>query len=171
MFKFKEGSKVKFKTWGDYISRKLNPWTWLTVVSSDDVRTRVKNDKEEMFFVDTAILQPPLGYQDVYEVCVPKAEDAEKMLGWVKDRGGVIAWTSLDLGTAGRFTYTPADAGENKPHWSMGIVETVKAASRLKFLISETVYEKPKDRGWSYDRRGRCWWRETPYNPKTATVS
>ena len=48
------------------------------------------------------------------------ARDAKKMLGWIRTRGGVAVWESVDLSNLGR-GYTPAldDKGNAypKPHW------------------------------------------------------
>jgi len=46
-------------------------------------------------------------------------EERDRMLVWIKDRGGVAVWEAIDLAIAGRRTFTPGDAG--RPSWQYGV--------------------------------------------------
>lgn len=63
------------------------------------------------------------------------------MLGWIKDRGGVIVWKNQDLSTPSRgnmFTPLKTEDGMDrrnvKPHWSMGEPEVITDATRFRFV-------------------------------------
>ncbi len=48
-------------------------------------------------------------------------EDASRVLDWIKNRGGVAIWKSIDLSCPGQETFTPAmsvaGSPTSKPHW------------------------------------------------------
>lgn len=52
-----------------------------------------------------------------------QVENAPKMLDWIRTRGGVAVWTSLDLSDPGFSMSTPALTTEGqpyaKPHWKL----------------------------------------------------
>ncbi len=132
--------------------------------------------QEATIIVNFDDLQPPLGFQDVYEITVPSAEQAARTWSWLKERGGVTVWTCLDLSSAGRMMYTPATVEpggalrtpEQKPHWSMGFVETVTDPTRIKLLVEIQADKKPdpKERHkWHYDKSLRQWWRTEEWKP------
>jgi hypothetical protein len=45
--------------------------------------------------------------------CSP--ENAEKMLDWIKSRGGIAIWQSINLGNLNQSWSTPADRADGKP--------------------------------------------------------
>jgi hypothetical protein len=60
--------------------------------------------------------------------------------------------------------FTPGDR-QDKPHWSMGLIEVVTDPQRIKFKLLKETFDKPSEKekkqfGWKYDRRVRVWWRE-----------
>lgn len=166
-YTFQPGEKAKFKLFEHYTSRNLHPWITVEVKETrDDAVVVVAADRE--FTVSAVDLQAPYGWEEIYDVCNDE-ENLRKVHSWLTTRGGVNIWRSLDLSAAGRSTFTPGDVGRGKPHWSMGFVETVTDPSRLKFILAETKDSKPdnaKKEGWKYARKGRIWWRETPWQPK-----
>lgn len=174
-YAFKVGMVTKFKTTSDYSSRGLDFWKDVKIVSLDSAAMRADlelvDDPTKTFNVPWSDLQTKFGYQDVYTVAVKAVDQAKKMLSWLTEREGVAVWTSLDLSTAGRFSYTPnvrSDgvrvdvAGDTvKPHWSMGLVEVVTQRDRLKFVVEETTSTKPPktEKDWKYDRQNEEWYR------------
>jgi hypothetical protein len=46
--------------------------------------------------------------------CAP--ENAEKMLGWIKNRGGVAIWPSINFSNFGASWSTPALTTDGKPY-------------------------------------------------------
>lgn len=168
-YQFKKGEKTKLNLFELHGRYELRAWTRLLVqkVDGDNITVRMLEAPYKEITVPYSELEKPLGFQPVYHIVVGEKEEAETTLSWFKTRGGITVWTSHDLGSAGRFMYTPADNGvENKPHWSMGLVEIVTNAERIKLFI-ETLYNakgKPKEKGdWKYDKRQRVWYKTDPY--------
>lgn len=69
---------------------------------------------------------------------VISADIAPKIIDWMKTRGGVEVWKSLDLATPGKELMTPllTEEGtprEGKPHWSVG-EEPTKVITKLEDL-------------------------------------
>lgn len=178
-YQFRKDEKVKFKTWSDYTSRELHPWTWLVVlaVDGDFVRVRPHEKPDVELTVPSKELDVPLGFQEIYTIEVESAAKAKSVWSWMKDRGGIAVFTSLDLSTAGRMNYFPATTEdglpvtpEMKPHWSMGYVETVTDPKRIKIVVCEVAPAKPKDarkNGWTYDRHRGDYYRYVPWTPET----
>ncbi len=178
-YTFKVGEKVKFKTWSDYTSRGISPWALLIVAEvGQNGYARVLLDEkidEPALPVPVSDLQPPLGFQDVYKIAVGSPEHAAIVWSYLKERGGVMVWTCLDLSRAGHMMYTPATVepggaqdAEQKPHWSMGFVETVTDPTRIKLLVEIQADKKPdpKERHkWHYDKSLRQWWRTEEWKP------
>jgi hypothetical protein len=163
MYQFKVGEKTKFKTFSDYTSRGFHPWARLIVDESDAFFTKghLHENPEITFEAETKDLDTPMGYQDVYKIIVNDPEKKETILGWLKDRGGISVWCSLDLSTAGRYSYTPGDRSAEKPHWSMGFVEVVTDPRRIEVHLEITRLNKPEKENkhkWKYDRRMREWY-------------
>lgn len=171
MYQFHEGELVKFRRFDQYTAKGLNPWTWLVVEDCSELMARVHlhEHPEQVLTVDLAELDPPLGYEEVYDVHVPTEDEARKVLGWLAGRGGVGVWASHDLGTAGRKMFTPGDrVKDGNPHWSVRLVETVQDIGRLKLWIDEESFERKnsgQDRaaGWKYDKHFRMWYRSIPF--------
>lgn len=57
------------------------------------------------------------------------SENAEKILSWLKDRGGVAVWNSIDLSDPSRQMLTPVNDTEGnkyeKPHWKMSSIPEI----------------------------------------------
>lgn len=66
---------------------------------------------------------------------IVKEENAEKIAGWIKDRGGIAIWQSIDLSDPGFSVTTPAQEIDGtpypKPHW--------KLASTPARIITDTA--------------------------------
>lgn len=80
------------------------------------------------------------------------AANAEKIWGWMKTRGGLAIWRSVDLSDLGRSVTTPYNDAEGhrtpKPHWKYDdhperiitdpaevVVETYKEARRFRVAV------------------------------------
>lgn len=89
------------------------------------------------------------------------AENAEKIWGWMKTRGGLAVWRSVDLSDPGRSVTTPYNDAEGhrttKPHWKYDdhperiitdpaevVVETYKEVRRFKIAV------RPGSQGMSF---------------------
>lgn len=168
-YQFKETEKVKLKEFSAYSSRGLPIWAWLQIVSVNDTTAKVEvlngdQPTGQTVNIPTSEIQVPLGFKEVYEVVVGSVDDAKKLMGWIKDRGGVNVFTSLDLSCAGRQTFTAGDT-EGKPHWSMGFVEKVRDPKRFQFKLEVESIKKPenaKKDGWKYDKHTQTWFRHDP---------
>lgn len=57
------------------------------------------------------------------EKLIISAENAEKIVSWLKDREGVAVWNSIDLSNPGKQMLSPVKDSEGKPytkpHWSL----------------------------------------------------
>jgi hypothetical protein len=164
MYQFKTGEKTKFKTFSDYTTRGLNLWTWLIVDESNAFSSKVHlaEDPAVSFDVLTKVLEEPIGFKEVYQVIVDDPEKKDQVLSWLQSRGGISVWCSHDLSTPGRYMYSPGDKSQNKPHWSMGIVEVVTDPARIEIHLEVTRANKPpkeEKHKWKYDRRMREWYR------------
>jgi hypothetical protein len=169
---FKAGEKTKLKTFSAYTSREINPWTWLIVkeVAGNQALVALQENPDRVFPVALSDLEAPLGYQESYDVIVPSREKAVMVTSWLVSRSGITVWASHDLSTAGRYMFTPGDkVSEGKPHWSVGLVETVTDSKRIRILVTEVSTEKKTEKqkreGWKYDRCMREWYRDIPYTP------
>jgi hypothetical protein len=168
-YQFKKDEQTKFKTWGDYIQRKINPWAWLIVEEQkgDKVVVSLQENRSVKLEVPLAELAVPFGWEEIYDVVVPDVEKAKMVQSWMVGRGGISVWTCQDLSQAGRTMYTPGDKKDEKPHWSMGFVEVVTDPKRIRIMLTETSSEKKdqrdKDNGWRYDRGMREWIRLVPW--------
>ncbi len=87
-------------------------------------------------------------------------EDAPKLLSWIKDRGGVEAWSSRDLSEGGQLFYAPACVDGAKappPGWRFSEPEfTVTDASEI-----EVVRYKEAGRFYAAIRSGAAGMRVT----------
>jgi len=105
----------------------------------------------------------PLGWEEVYEL-VSSVKGLQEIENWLNAKRGVAVWVSQDLSSAGRLMFTPGDAADSKPHWSMALVEVVYEPKRFKYILQQEAFSKPKEKGWTYDRRHGFWWKEAPWD-------
>lgn len=135
------GELVKFKLFDQYTSRNLHPWAWLLVLSVDgngDVTLQHHNGTKmegEPFVASAREIDPPLGWERVYQVVNADIKEINKVRSWLLSGSGVAVWVSHDLGTAGRRMFTRGDADHNlSPHWSMRIADIVTDPARIELM-------------------------------------
>lgn len=176
------GTVAKLRLLPMYREIGLKPnWQNMQVMSVDrENRTYICRHKNgtylerETYTVPFEMLQPPIGWQKLYDVVV-SSESRKKILLWAATGRGVAVWVSHDLSSAGKQMFTPGDK-DRPPHYAMYRVEVLPDASRLSFFVEEATHKKPfraeKDRGdWKWDASARIWYRQIPVPVKgTANV-
>ncbi len=172
-YAFKPGQKVKFNNFNYYTERKIDPWTWLVIDSIDEknfATMHVADNPRFSLGAGVEDLQKPIGFEEVYTVIVKDGFEASKVHSWLSTRGGIAVWTCLDLSCAGRTMFAPGTYDGKvtdetmKPHWSYGLVEIVDNPKRIEIQIEETTHTKPKDKGWTWDKHYREWYRRVPWS-------
>lgn len=179
----KIGDTVKLKTFEMYASQlpPLHVWAWLRVeeiVEGKLVRVQVLNGDQpiegDKRTFPLGMIEPPLGWEPVYTVCVSSVDVRDKLLGWLADKRGVACWISHDFSNAGQRSFTPGDG--TSPHWQYtgNPIEIVHDPSRFKFVLCESQHDKPPKEElkkvvlidhnyvklWKYSRRQRMWFKE-----------
>jgi hypothetical protein len=73
-------------------------------------------------------------------------DNAEKIAGWLRDRGGIAIWTSIDFSRAGQSLTTPATDPDgspfSKPVWWVGSKPECIITDPDEVLISKDVEVK-----------------------------
>ncbi len=163
------GEKIRLKMFHFYGQHGLSAWTHLEVVTLKEfccVCKTTSSTEEKEVVIEYGIIETPIYWSEQYMVTTTSETKALEVMEWLANRGGVTVWGSLDLGTAGRTMFTPADKGSDaKPHWSMSFVETVTDPERLDIGYDQIRYDKPpksEAKTWTYDRRHKEWYRRVP---------
>jgi len=66
--------------------------------------------------------------------------NAERMLDWLANRGGIAIWSSLDLSRAGERVFTPADASSPSWHYPSKPDEIVTDRAEVG-IYTETLFK------------------------------
>lgn len=144
------GARVKLKTFDNYLTVYADHithtthapvWAWLRVegiVGTNALLQLLNGDKPvegDQRLVPLEMIDPPLGWEAVYNVTVRKAEQRDQMLSWLTEGRGITVWQSEALESGGRQVFTPGD--KNKPHWQFGMVETIHDAARFNIVVEQ----------------------------------
>jgi len=167
LYEFKTGDEVKLKELDYYTFYKVPPWSSLKILEAKGNSFLLTTKEGTSFWCEYEKLSLPLGFQEEYSICVTEKTEAA-VREWMKSRGGIAVWVSHDLSTPGRYMYTPGDRSNDKPHWSMGLVEVVTNPKRIKLMREEVRHDKPSPKEWTlwkYDKRNRLWWRHVELPP------
>lgn len=104
-------------------------WAWFDVVEAGASTCRLRHTSRAVNApdpawegeVETAKIEPPLGWKPVYEIVCKDKEQADKVItSWFAL--GIHVWSSHDLSSGGRVSFTPFGAGVDgfkpqSPHW------------------------------------------------------
>lgn len=105
-------------------------WAWFEVLAANAKVCRLRHTSRAANAPDpawegdvpTEQVEAPLGWKPVYEIVCKDKEQADKVVSdWFKR--GIHVWTSADLSSAGRMSFTPLDAAgatadsPASPHW------------------------------------------------------
>lgn len=112
--------------------------------------------------------------------------DADKILTWLRERGGILIWTSVDLSRPGESSTTPfrdpAGIPVGKPHWRFGdhprhitdisevevaeaekvesLAVRIKRGGELRLTLTSHSSAKLQERlaHWSQERNTAAWY-------------
>lgn len=151
------GDRVKLVSIEEYIARGVGDhvWSWFRVVeiltALDDspypvlVKLQLTNGPADVEGVTIIVppaekeavgyrqvISPPLGWEPVYTIYTYGKKQTEMLQSWLDDGRGIKVRQSMDLGCAGRQSFTPGDNDAN--HWSMKAIEIVKDPDRIKIV-------------------------------------
>jgi hypothetical protein len=105
-------------------------WAWFIVLVASEKTCRIQHTSRAVSAPDppwegdvpTKQIDPPLGWKPVYEIVCKDKKQADKVVSeWFKR--GIHVWTSADLSSGGRKSFTPfgaAGATQDEPaspHW------------------------------------------------------
>lgn len=87
-----------------------------------------------------------IGWLEEYSIVCSSQEEADKVYEWIESGRGINCWITQEITPYPRRMFTPGDRND-KPHWSMGLIETVptiKCSKRIK-IFYEKEHAIPSD--------------------------
>ena len=163
-WEYSQGVRVKFKLFELYRKYNVPDQAWMLVLglTAGKYTLQVMNGNKEtsqQVVADRSDFAPPIGWRQVYTVTQERREALQAVKHMIQAPDGCLVISSLAVEKAGQLSFLRGSAA-SETLGSGWAIEVVRDPARFKFKHVLVAHTKPTEKGWTYDRHWREWYKE-----------